>query len=1228
MTRDMNPNPDSRPVPSGGAPDSGESAPPSLVDSPVFTSLGKAAYDDPDSDTTLYRVPFLNASFAITSLVLLVLTIWAIWQDYDREWKGYQHEWFAYQEDFYTSQIENERARIDEDVEKARAEFEDLKARIENDGSIEELEYHVRQVENTAIQADKAVKAHKALMDWEKYLLEHQKQKVFDKYGGDNPAAIEEVRQLDEQYRLDWVVTYEEKQADYEAKKLIADAERAKVADRRDRLRQAEREYNSLLSQLDLLKTNLGNVEPNAKNTIRNLPLLDFFGPSAKIHKTVTEITEPLNFADVPRIDRCKSCHVNIDDVDPRLDDLTMEDTKHEGKVFRSHPNLELFMSSASPHPYLEFGCTTCHYGDGHSLTFTTTSHTPRDKEQKEEWEKEYHWHKMHHNEFPMLPSQYITATCSKCHFEESRIPGADKWNQGRKLVEDYGCFGCHKMQGLEDYRKVGPNLQHIASKVSSDFLYKWIRSPQEFRPQTRMPRFFDLANSTGSIEVIGYEGEKRTHDFSVRNGVEALAIATYLEEHSTPRADPYNLPSGQTADPADTEQVARGKAVFAEIGCLGCHSIEREGEKFMQNDHGPDLSTIGSKLDADYLVDWIVDPTKYDPKTRMPRMRIEEGPDGPKMLADLVAYLLSLRNESFDQKPALQITDENRALLRDLAYGYHAQTATRPEAKKVTDAYFADGGGGDRAALEFVGGKLISRYGCFGCHEGIAGFEDAQPIGADLSSHGSKDPARLDFGHWGHQQDGSYAIPKNRLAWFTAKLENTRVFDMLPSKKVTEDGKVVYSPSQQRVLKSPEDLLKMPLFPFHDDPDAVEAVVTFVASQLPDKLPLSKVKKLEGVEQVIEDGRRLVRFLNCEGCHRIGTDTELVNLAQLPRYSFDDPEEKQAFNTAEEETWLAKGLVLEEFVSEDGKIKIPQITFPKHTYLSHKFPFLIPERDEEMAEYSLTEILDYYYRVTGKAPHNQLVYVQGLGEGKIRNSIDPTTDKRYLSPPVLRRQGERVNGEWLFHFLRDVHPIRSNLNVRMPSYDLTPEESRTIVEMFRALSDIEGPHEVFETDDYDPASAMTGKNLFLSVQEADKDVTPAPLRLGCDSCHPMAGRNPSNPDKFSWGPNLDIAAERLRPIWMKSWMAMPTQYMPNSKMPAFWLARDNYVPPPHLAKGFGVEGDPDIGMKPEEREKLLHLLPWLSNTTVTVNEGFENWEQNLSDLLQYMVHWQQVENQ
>ena len=54
---------------------------------------------------------------------------------------------------------------------------------------------------------------------------------------------------------------------------------------------------------------------------------------------------------------------------------------------------------------------------------------------------------------------------------------------------------------------KVGPSLRHAASKLSFDWTYAWLRNPQDFRPSTKMPRFFGLWDH---LEGKGLEESQR----------------------------------------------------------------------------------------------------------------------------------------------------------------------------------------------------------------------------------------------------------------------------------------------------------------------------------------------------------------------------------------------------------------------------------------------------------------------------------------------------------------------------------------------------------------------------------------------------------------------------------------------------------------------------------------------------------------------------------------------
>ena len=96
-------------------------------------------------------------------------------------------------------------------------------------------------------------------------------------------------------------------------------------------------------------------------------------------------------------------------------------------------------------------------------------------------------------------------------------------------------------------FRKVGPSLRYVSSKDGFEFLYSWIRNPRDFRPSTKMPRFFGLWDHlvpTEKTDAKGepvrdekgnlvYEDSSGLHDVQRFEPVEVRAIAQYLLTNS-----------------------------------------------------------------------------------------------------------------------------------------------------------------------------------------------------------------------------------------------------------------------------------------------------------------------------------------------------------------------------------------------------------------------------------------------------------------------------------------------------------------------------------------------------------------------------------------------------------------------------------------------------------------------------------------------------------------------
>ncbi len=60
----------------------------------------------------------------------------------------------------------------------------------------------------------------------------------------------------------------------------------------------------------------------------------------------------------------------------------------------------------------------------------------------------------------------------------------------------------------------------------------------------------------------------------------------------------------------------ARGKQLFTDQGCYGCHMIEKYGTPI-----APDLSHVGSKYSVAELTRWLKDPAAQKPTAHMPKI-------------------------------------------------------------------------------------------------------------------------------------------------------------------------------------------------------------------------------------------------------------------------------------------------------------------------------------------------------------------------------------------------------------------------------------------------------------------------------------------------------------------------------------------------------------------------------------------------------------------------------
>jgi hypothetical protein len=158
--------------------------------------------------------------------------------------------------------------------------------------------------------------------------------------------------------------------------------------------------------------------------------------------------------------DRCTTCHQGITQTSLAYASVP--------QPFRTHPPI--------PHNVRDWGCTTCHRGQGPATEVAEAHETTL------AWEK------------PILPAHYLQASCGSCH--QSDIKETPQLTRGREILTHLNCQGCHKLNNLSP-PTLGPDLSSIGFKTSREWIYKWLKEPRT------------ILDKDGNVTVNGYENEE-----------------------------------------------------------------------------------------------------------------------------------------------------------------------------------------------------------------------------------------------------------------------------------------------------------------------------------------------------------------------------------------------------------------------------------------------------------------------------------------------------------------------------------------------------------------------------------------------------------------------------------------------------------------------------------------------------------------------------------------------
>lgn len=153
---------------------------------------------------------------------------------------------------------------------------------------------------------------------------------------------------------------------------------------------------------------------------------------------------------------------------------------------------------------------------------------------------------------------------------------------QGRELFAALHCSKCHLVgsaDGMPELTAKPPSLTDIGGRVRREWMTRWLKDPRSVRPEARMPH------------VLGDDP------------LAARDVAAFL---STLGSKPPPLAKGDADE---------GKRIFAELGCVACHT--RIGEP--RDPRRTGLDHVPQKWFPAALAAFLEEPSRYSVSTRMP---------------------------------------------------------------------------------------------------------------------------------------------------------------------------------------------------------------------------------------------------------------------------------------------------------------------------------------------------------------------------------------------------------------------------------------------------------------------------------------------------------------------------------------------------------------------------------------------------------------------------------
>ncbi len=658
--------------------------------------------------------------------------------------------------------------------------------------------------------------------------------------------------------------------------------------------------------------------------------------------------------------------------------------------------------------------------------------------------------------------------------------------------------------------------------------------------------------------------------DYQEREASLKADAAAYQAAHGTTDLPEVPAAAGELHSLAPT--LEEGRSLFRQLNCTGCHLLEG----FDNNpNHGPQLNDISAKVTPEWLLSWLRHPRGWRAKTSMPNL-------WPRPLdpASKLPYAEGSPEYERWDKERTEETIAIAAYLFEMSENPGArpgsESASPQTPLRETIAGYASVPGASAAEGE----QLFASYGCQGCHATIDGGKELpEPWRArerDIAPTLSNLKDKLASADW-----VAYWVEDPSRYWSHTAMPNLRLSRKEAASIALYLGGLASPPASAAEVTADEVKLVA---------DAKE------------RQALAPCTALGGREvSRVACGAKVIENRGCYGCHQIDgfekfapIGPELTGFAKKDITTLDYGYAIADHHLQTTETFAALKLDAPRIFARD-RIELKMGDFDMSSdeirALTLFLKALVPNKAAEA--YDPVKNETYAAAIRGRQLVDDLNcrgchIIEGKGGDVDGWRVAVLTQDPQQRAPFLDGEGARVQPEWLFNFLRNPaeHGIRPWLHpewaygdevpadkrtLRMPTFNLTPDQWTDIVRYFSAWDGQPYPYQVPKVH------ALSKAEKLWTLKNMNEEGEGKAVGI-CMSCHfyeefPVER---ARGDLKKQAPDLANVRKRLRPEWVKTWILRPQNYLPYTSMTAFFAS---------------VDRDKDAGKWPREADPFISPL-------------------------------------